>query len=114
MANKIRSAVGGLAMLATTAFGQSVTNAPVILTPQKVNYSTRDKITISASNFNNGVSFNLYKSTNLVDWVKGALVYSGSDPTSLVSKAYFESTSAFRDKAFYLLSTSNVPSFKKD
>jgi len=116
MINKIKLAIGGLAMIATTAMAESsVTNAPVLLAPQEIEYSTRDKITLLATNFNNGVAFNLYKSTNLVDWVKVPLTtpYSGVNPTNEVIKSYFESTPQFRKSSCYMLSTTNAPSFKK-
>ena len=113
MQNKLLSTFGGLAMLATTAIGQ--TNAPVLLVPQRIEYSTRDKVTLAATNFNNAVAFNLYKSTNLVDWVKVPITtpYSDTDPTKEVIKSYFESTPQFRKSSCYMLSTTNAPSFKK-
>lgn len=115
MTNKLRSTIGGLAMLASAGYGQgSVTNAPVITQFKRTSYASRDKIEVSATNFNNGVSFNLYKSTNLVDWVKvNGVVYSSAIPTGSVFRSYSEVDNAFRNRCNYLLSTTNAPSFKK-
>jgi hypothetical protein len=115
MQNKIRSTIGGLALLASTALGQAgAANAPFITNFKRTPYANRDKIEISATNFNSGVAFNLYKSTNLVDWTKvNAVVYSDMNPTASVYRSYSEIDNAFRKCCNYLLSTTNVSSFVK-
>jgi hypothetical protein len=113
MMNQIRSTIGALALMAASAFG-SVTNSPHITKFERTCYASRDKIGVTATNFNNGAAFNLYKSTNLKDWFKvGGVVYSGTDPTKSVFHSYSETNGVFRNGCDYFLSTTNVSSFRK-
>lgn len=105
--------VAGVVSNDTPVAMATVTNRPHITRISSELGTIQDKINLSATNFNNGANFYLYKSTNLVDWKKCSVVYSGSNPASTITKTHRESDSAYRDSSFYLLSTTNTPSFKK-
>lgn len=119
MANKIKPIFGGLvasALVAGSALGQSVINAPVITKLERVEKPSGADITITVSNLTENARYYLYKSHDLSlnEWNRVSPIYRTDSSTNNLSKTYLEKNSNYLSRAFYLISTTNTPVFKRE
>ena len=108
--NKIRSTIGGLALIAGTALGASVTNTPHITRISrevKPAFPNRVYVTLSATNLTQGVNYYVHDSTDLKTWTpRLAKCYNATtDLNKEVSATVAYTSDDFKKRGYFKLGT---------